>query len=203
MYMTPEMARYFQQLHGYLQSQNKQIEEMNTRIHRLIQDVDYIKRNIQPPVIKNEYKFDLLKVERLEGTLNIGLNPNGADGSIEEFAVNQSVESRIVKNHPELYKQIQQKMNEYFSSDAYRALKQLEKKYRYPLDDSYRKFIVDDVKKQVDKRIQYYLGQVNDDQVDTDQLDKYVQEVFRKVQIDVEKTFEDFIKNIPREEPDS
>jgi spore germination protein PC len=201
--MTPEMARYFQQLHGYLQSQNKQIEEMNTRIHRLIQDVDYIKRNIQPPVIKNEYKFDLLKVERLEGTLNIGLNPNGADGSIEEFAVNQSVESRIVKNHPELYKQIQQKMNEYFSSDAYRALKQLEKKYRYPLDDSYRKFIVDDVKKQVDKRIQYYLGQVNDDQVDTDQLDKYVQEVFRKVQIDVEKTFEDFIKNIPREEPDS
>ena len=33
-----------------------------------------------------EYKFDQLKVETLEGTLNIGLNPSDLQG-IEDFSV--------------------------------------------------------------------------------------------------------------------
>ena len=33
-----------------------------------------------------EYKFDQLKVETLEGTLNIGLNPSDLQG-IEDFSI--------------------------------------------------------------------------------------------------------------------
>ena len=55
-----------------IQSLEKQVSEFQNR----------------PPVHidRMEYKFDQLKVETLEGTLNIGLNPSDLQG-IEDFSV--------------------------------------------------------------------------------------------------------------------
>ncbi len=47
---------------------------------------------------KIEYKFDQLKVESLDGTLNIGLNPSNLKETIEDLAVEQNVNVNSIKD---------------------------------------------------------------------------------------------------------
>ncbi len=55
------------------------------------EELQQLKEKPAVHVDRIEYKFDQLKVETLEGTLNIGLNPSDLSG-IEDFAVqNQTV----------------------------------------------------------------------------------------------------------------
>lgn len=198
------MMHYFGQLYLLLQTQNKKIEEMNTRIRHLQKEINEWKEKSTPQVIKNEYKFDLLKVEKLEGTLNIGLNPNGGDASIEDFAVNQSMDIPANdKDHPELFPGIQQEIYHYLNHDASTVLKELEHQYAYPLDEPYRNFILDDIRKQIDKRIRHYLSRIQAEQISPEQLPQIKKTVTQQVQQDINKTLEAFIKNLPRKEKDS
>lgn len=208
MYMSPEWLRYLQQLNEHLHLQTRQIQEMEKSIQQIVKEVNQLKeKSAQPTVIRNEYKFDLLKVEKLSGTLNIGIKPESKDSSIEEFAVGQSMDVRSVeKEYPELYESIQQQITEYLSHDAYRTLQVYENKYHYPLDDPYRNFIIEDVKKQIDGRIRYYINQIRPKpmepeqltQMEPEQLTQMEQQVVEWLKRDIERTFETFIKNLPK-----
>jgi spore germination protein PC len=207
MYMSPELIRYLQQLNHYLHQQNQHIHQMNTRIQQLIEDVNQLKeKSNKPQEIRNEYKFDLLKIERLDGTLNIGIKPdgNGADSSIEEFAVGQSLDtpSLLEKQYPQLYQKIQKQIGDYLDHDSFSSLKKLENQYQYPLDEPYRKFIVDDVKKQINKRISYYLNEMKSEEMIPEDVEKMRQPIIDNVIRDIEKTFETFIRNLPKKEHD-
>lgn len=195
---SQEWLRYIQQVNEYLQYQNQQIQHMNARISELEKDVgEQKKSNRQPPVINNNYHFDLLKIERLEGTLNIGLNPNAndKDSSIQEFAVGQSMQVPPgTEQYSPMYQGIHEQVQQYLNSDAYKSLEQMERKYHYPLDESYRNFIVEDVKKQIDERILYYM------QKHPEEMENKEQSIIEEVKRDVEKTFEVFIQNLPRRE---
>ncbi len=204
MFMNHDMMYYFQQLDAYLRSQNAKLDELTRTIQQLQKEVAQLKEKNSPSVIRNEYKFDLLKVERLEGTLNIGLNPNGSDSSIEEFAVNQTMDvPSPEERHPDLFTGIQQKIVHYLDDEAYEVLRGMEEKYAYPLDDPYRRFILDDVKKQIDKRIHYYVNQHKTAEMEPEQAIEIEQAVIKKVKQDIEKTCEAFIKNLPRKGDES
>ncbi|GED70654.1 germination protein PC [Brevibacillus reuszeri] len=204
MYMSPELMQYFQQLHDYLQVQNKKMESMKQMLEQLQQDVNELKEKQVPSVIKNEYKFDLLKVERLEGTLNIGLNPKSSDSSIGDFAINQSMD---VPSPPhsasDSFERVQREINRYLDHDAYRVLERIEDECGYPLDDAYRGFIMDDIRKQIDHRIRYYLNQFDTSQWEPEQIEAWEQKTVQKVKRDIERTCETFIQNLPRERNDS
>lgn len=200
MYMNPDILYYFQQLNAQLYSQSQKMDEMNKIIRQLQQEIKQLKENNNPPVVKNEYKFDLLKVERLEGTLNIGLNPNGSDSAVGEFDVGQSMNVPPSKEHQDICKKVQKKMNQYLNQDACKVLEWLEKKYGYPLEESYRNFIINDVRQQLDKRIQYYVSQISPEQIQEGQWPQVEQSICNKVQKDIENTFEAFIRNLPGKE---
>lgn len=199
MYMGPDMMQYFQQLHDYIHAQNKKIEKMRQMLEQLQQDVNELKEKQVPSVIKNEYKFDLLKVERLEGTLNIGLNPKGTDSGIGEFSINQSMNVPGSQQNTALFERVQKEIHQFLEHDAYRILEKIETECNYPLDDNYRAFILDDIKKQIDQRIKYYLNEFPADELEPEQLDVVVQNTVQKVKRDIEKTCETFVKNLPRE----
>ncbi|MGG1661655.1 spore germination protein GerPC [Brevibacillus sp. NRS-1366] len=204
MYMSPEMMQYFQQLHDYMHVQNKKIESMKQMIEQLQQDVNELKEKQVPSVIKNEYKFDLLKVERLEGTLNIGLNPKGSDSSIGDFAINQQMDVPAdPKRTSPAFERVQKEINDYLDRDAYGVLERIEEECGYPLDDAYRGFIMDDIKRQIDQRIRHYLGQMDTTGWEPEQIDAWEQKTVQKVKRDIEKTCETFLKNLPRERGDS
>jgi spore germination protein PC len=207
MYMPPEMSRFLQQMNAYLHYQNQQIQQMDEKLQQLIQEFNQFKEKAsEPPVIRNEYRFDLLKVERLEGTLNIGINPNGSENgsgsSIEEFAIGQTLEvpSMVEKQYPQLYPGIQQQVDDYLNNGAYNSLEQLENQYNHPLDVQYRKFIMDDVKKQIDHRIREYLKRINLEEAGPEQLTYIQQTIFEDVKRDIDKTFETFLRNLLRKE---
>ncbi|MBE1445462.1 spore germination protein GerPC [Paenibacillus sp. OAS669] len=209
-YLSPEVMRYLQQvneclqyqnqqiqqLNEYIQYQNEQIKQLNDKMDGLMKEISDMKKkpSSEPSMVRNEYKFDLLKVEKLEGTLNIGINPNAkdSDSSIDEYSVGQSVStpsSDDTSSSPD-YEGVQSQVDDYFSSDAYRALEYYEQMYQNPLDEPYRKFIIEDVKKQIDKRIQYYMAKMGSD--------RNHNAIFEEVKRDIERTFEAFIKNLPR-----
>ncbi|QYR22592.1 spore germination protein GerPC [Paenibacillus sp. sptzw28] len=205
--MPPELLRFLQQLNGYMHYQNQQIQQMDERIQGLIQEFNRFKEKYtEPPVIRNEYRFDLLKVEKLEGTLNIGINPNGAengsDSSIEEFAIGQSMEvpSMIEKQYPQLYPGVKQQVDDYLNNGAFESLKQLENQYSHPLDDQYRKFILEDVRNQIDNRIRDYLKRIHPEEAAPKQLTYIQQSVYEDVKRDIDKTFETFLRNLLRKE---
>ncbi|MCL6606344.1 MAG: spore germination protein GerPC [Paenibacillus sp.] len=203
MSMSPEMLRFLQQINSYMHYQSQQIQQLNTMIQELTREFNQLKeKKTEPPVIRNEYRFDLLKVEKLEGTLNIGINPNGSDSSIEEFAVEQSLDvpSLVERQHPHLYTNIRQQVEDYFSNGAYDSLKYLENKYNHPLSDQYCRFIVEDVKKQIDPRIREYLKRIHPEDASPEQLTTIQQSVFENVKRDIEKTFETFMENVLRKE---
>ncbi|MFA4132298.1 MULTISPECIES: spore germination protein GerPC [unclassified Brevibacillus] len=198
--MEHEMMQYIQQLHDYIQSQNKKIEHMRQMLEQLQQDVNDLKERQIPSVIRNEYKFDLLKVERLEGTLNIGLNPKGNDSGIGDFSINQSMD---IPDPPQtsapLFDRVQNEIYQYLEGDAYLVLEKIETECNYPLDQNYRAFILDDIKKQIDQRIKHYLNDLPTDELEPEQHDIFVQTIVQKVKRDIDKTCETFVKNLPRE----
>lgn len=200
MYMGPELMQYFQQLHEYLHVQSKNMEAMKKLIEKLNTDMAELKeKQTPPPVIKNEYKFDLLKVERLEGTLNIGLNPNGADGGMGEYSINQSTAHRPAQDGDSpAFARIQREIYDYLNHDAYGVLERIEQDVGYPLDHSYRAFIVDDIKKQIDPRIRYYLEQAQAEGWEPEQMDALCDRTIQKVKRDIERTCETFVRNLPR-----
>ncbi|MGZ0049959.1 spore germination protein GerPC [Brevibacillus gelatini] len=199
MYMGPEMMQYLQQLHDYIQTQNKKMEKMKQMIEELQQDVKDLKEKQVPSVIKNEYKFDLLKVERLEGTLNIGLNPKSNDSGIGEFSINQSMDVPNGQKNTPLFERVQKEIYRYLKADAYQVLQRIEEECGFPLNDDYRDFILEDIKKQIDQRIRHYVNQLQTDEWEPEQLDVWAEKIVQKVKRDIEKTCESFIKNLPRE----
>ncbi|WP_391560723.1 spore germination protein GerPC [Robertmurraya sp.] len=202
MYYQSEWIQYVQQLQSYMQAQSMKMEEMNRMIQQLIGEINDLKKTgSPPPVIRNEYKFDLLKVEKLEGTLNIGISPNGKDSSIDELDVDQVVDvPEMWQQQPEMDQRIQQQIHQYLDVDAYQTLKYIEQENQYPLDEPYRKFIVEDVKKQIHPRIQHYMKKVSLDRADSERITQAEKAIVQKVKKDIDKTFEAFIKNLPRKE---
>ena len=72
-----------------------------------------------------EYKFDQLKVENLNGTLNIGLNPFSAKGQqIEDFQVDTETlkVNPETDTNPDFYQSILQEMHRYLDEEAYNRI---------------------------------------------------------------------------------
>ncbi|MFM1653393.1 spore germination protein GerPC [Brevibacillus sp. B_LB10_24] len=194
---------YFHQLHGYLQEQTKQITEMNKRMKQMEQDINKLKGDASQPVVHNEYKFDLLKIERLEGTLNIGIHPKGAEkggeSSIEELSVDQSMDvPSPAGQEPNLFERIRQQIHGYMNTEAREVLRYMEDKYACPLDDVYRQFILDDVARQLDQRIHYYLNQSKPLPTEPDQLARLEEQTVQCIKEDICNTLKAFVKNLPR-----
>jgi spore germination protein PC len=197
MYQGPISERFLQQLYTQLNWQTQKINQMDKIIQQLQTEINSLKKQPQINVEKIEYKFDQLKVETLEGTLNIGLSPLGS-GSVEDFAVNHRVaqDLSVQSGHHEMLQPIQQHVHQYLNQDALNEIQQLEKKYRRRLEDSYRQFIIEDVKKQVDQRIHHYLHQMMKNG-GTDNAASIDQIIIKKVKKDINNAMEEYIKNLP------
>lgn len=200
MYIDQDILQYFRQMNDYLHAQNQQMESMKKLIEQLNQEMNEWREKQVPTVIKNEYKFDLLKVEKLEGTMNIGLNPKGNDAAIGEFSVPSSTVSGPTESAgSSAFKRVQNEIYRYMEQDAHQVLKRIEEDYGHSLDPAYRSFILEDIKKQIDQRILHYLGQLDTKELEPEQREAWEQKVIQKVKRDIERTCTTFVTHLPRE----
>ncbi len=199
--MHYDFTAYYQQLYQYIETLQRRIEELEYTVENLQSEFNNLKQHHSNRPEKIEYKFDQLKVERLEGTLNIGITPTGGiePSSFEDFAINQN---RInVPDQPQqesmVFENIKKDVHDYLNTDCFNTLQSIEQHYNQELDPQYRSFIVEDIKKQIDNRIQYYLRGTNEQPQSEDELMAFQEKTTSKIKSDINRTIEEFIKHLP------
>ncbi|MFB9277867.1 spore germination protein GerPC [Cohnella cellulosilytica] len=133
------------------------LKQMTDQLTSLQQQLDEIKSK---PPLHVEYHFDQLKVNRLEGTLNVGIAPQGAP-DIESLETpgfagwKAAPDSNDDAREP--MRELQQEMAAYMDGEAYEALIGLERQFGISLGEELRSQIVSDVKRQLNERVHYYV----------------------------------------------
>lgn len=199
-YYNNDIYEYLQKINSYIEYQNHKISQLEEQILFLQKEMEKIKNTPKTTIEKIEYKFDQLKVETLEGTLNIGISPNGNE-SIEDYAVNtrQSSESTINNelSNESMLQEIQMEINQFFENQFFPEIEQIEKKYHTQLGEDNHQLIIDDIKKQLDDRIQFYINQLplaekNQDSIS--QMKQVTEKVLNDIRIALDKYIENFSK---------
>lgn len=114
-------------------------------------------------VEKIEYHFDQLKVEKLEGTLNIGITPQSS-GVIEQVLTDHhQAEDVQIQQHSdkpetsEIYTGVTRRVHLYLDQEAILDCRDMESQLGQQLDEDYRQMMIADVRRQIDGRIREYI----------------------------------------------
>ena len=166
--MSYEFYQYSEQMRHYLQQLEKRIKSLEQVINSLSNEVDTLKQRPSVHVDRIDYSFDQLKIETLEGTLNIGINPDDLS-NIEELSINPN--SPVNQPNGPFYppinpKQmmnrsmdIEEQMHQFIQLQLPDIIRNKQVELNLPEEESYITFIQEDVTKQLPTRIQYYLKQ--------------------------------------------
>jgi spore germination protein PC len=190
----PYHSQYF---YAQNQSWQQKMIKLEKKIAQLQNEIETLKQEPRTTIERIEYKFDQLKIERLDGTLHLGLSPSGGE-ILDEFSVNdQSVQpaSSAPGPYPDMTENIRRSIGDYLTGDAWSDLKQIENDHGYPLDDPYRRFILEDIRKQVDGRIRHYLNDMGPsiNEKNRDEIEKTITD---KVKADIYQGMVNFIYNL-------
>lgn len=198
--MNQDIYTYLHQLQQALQIQQQTILNLEDQVRLLQEELNELKSRPSSSIGKVEYKFDQLKVENLNGTLNIGLNPFSTKGQqIEDFQVDTETlkVNPETETNPDFYQGILQEMHRYLDEEAYSRILHFEQEERTPLDEMYRQMMVDDIKKQMEHRLPYYLSQVQSYEGISTDPDYLRDIIIQAMKQDIDKAFLSFIQHIP------
>lgn len=196
--MNPEFYEYLRQLHQLVKSQENRIRTLEHNLHQVQTEISKLKERPPVHVEKIEYKFDQLKVESLDGTLNIGLNPSDLQG-IDEFSVpNQSIKTPSPpKQMFQRTIELEDTVYDYMGNHLPSIFEKVQEKLQTNLDESYYYFIEEDIKKQIPKRVEHYIREFSKgghEAEDRERIEKTIMEQFHK---EMEYGVETFINNLP------
>ncbi|REJ08417.1 spore germination protein GerPC [Halobacillus trueperi] len=140
---------WIQQMMNQMEQQQKMINQLQKKIEEL-QSVEHPPRTV---IEKIEYKFDQLKIETLEGTLQIGLTPNGSDMSdIGDLYNNQNQNKQI----PQTDDQALHFLQEYMTSDVPGWMNQYVRDHDIEVSDKHKERMIADIRKQLPQRLEFY-----------------------------------------------
>lgn len=191
--MNNEWYTYSIQLQRYLEAQDKRILQLEQELKRLIEEISILKNKPPIHVDRIEYKFDQLKVESLDGTLNIGLNPNDLN-NIDEFAVNNQPASPTHFPFPEREKIVNEMVKE-LMSDLDEMIQDTETQVGLSLDPSYHEFIRNDINRQLEQRIIMYFNNSSPMDRSPHQFENLKENVYEKVKSDIQVALGNFISH--------
>jgi spore germination protein PC len=150
-----------QQLFHLLNWQAQKLLQLEQSIHNILHEVESLKTSSTPTIGTIDYKFDQLKIEKLEGILNIGISPHPGK-SIEDFSVNgQTLAERSTESNEnnQYFTSIQKNINNFLDMDLPVELQRLSAEYRLTLDYEKHTLIIEDLRKQIDERILHYCSE--------------------------------------------
>lgn len=155
--MQFDFYSYHAQMQTYLDAQNSRICCLEKELAALRGELEELKKKPAVNVERIEYKFDQLKVETLEGTLNIGLNP-GDLGDIDELSVPgaaQALQPYLLPNREEFIEEICRSV----AGEMGELINDTKKQLGRPLDSGYQEIIQADIERQLPERAALYLDQ--------------------------------------------
>jgi spore germination protein PC len=178
--MDRETYQTLQNMQAYFHQQDRKIRDLQKKIYSMEQQIKELQSRPPVHVEKLEYKFDQLKVETLEGTLNIGLNPTDLQG-IEDFSVPNKNGSSLPRERMAFFTEIESSIHEYLETNLESIMTDAGQQLNLQVDESYREFILQDIKKQLPSRIEYYLSQpLRNGNASTEKQKGYILEQMKK-----------------------
>lgn len=193
--MNQNIYQALQSMQAYLYNQDKKIYKLQQQIQSLEKAVTELQNRPPVRIDRMEYKFDQLKVETLEGTLNIGLNPNDLQG-IEDFSVPTRNGSIAPKERMALFTDIETSLEQYLESNLQSIMEDAGQQLNFQVDDSYREFILQDIKKQLPNRIEYYLNQPLRNTNETPEQQK--EQIFEQMKKEIHYGVLTFLQHLPK-----
>ncbi|MCZ8518841.1 MULTISPECIES: spore germination protein GerPC [Paenibacillus] len=190
--MTPES--YFRKLNEYLTWQTDRIRSLERRVESMAQEVEALKKQRGITIEKIEYNFDQLKVDTLEGTLNVGLSPAGLGASSLEDATANGEPIRTNTARSESFSRIQKNIFDYLLQTCPSELDELERQYGVEFGNDFHQVMIGDLQNQVGPRIDHYLKAAADPQqpVLTEEQEQWIQD---RVIEDVRKGMRQYFVN--------
>lgn len=198
--MNHDLYLYITQLHRIVEIHQKKIQLLEKTINELSTNMKTLKEKPVIHVDTIEYKFDQLKVEKLDGTLNIGVNPSDLQ-DMDEFTVG----SETISVPPDLKQssyltETRDYLFEYCDKKIPELIEQLQHDYNLILDSSYYAFIAEDIKKQLPDRIQYYYQKIPIEQRQLEHEIHWKDHITQKVEYDIAQAIQAFFKNFPKKD---
>ncbi|MBB6673402.1 spore germination protein GerPC [Cohnella nanjingensis] len=141
-----------------------QLQLTEQRLQTALAQIDAMQRQLddlqKKPPIHVEYHFDQLKVSRLDGTLNIGLTPQGQQGDVDSFETPvPGMWNPPAQPQDEMADQIgtlQQQALAFMDQDAQAELERLSAQHQTPLEREQAQAVIQDVKAQLRARVHHY-----------------------------------------------
>ena len=193
-----DLNQFLYHLQHTLESQQTVICKLEEDIKRLQEDLKEARQQAPIRVDRIEYKFDQLKVERLEGTLNIGLTPSDLE-KIDELAINQhnppgpflfpAREEFVHELSSEILLEINNNKDEIF--------KKAEKICEQRADDTMKNFIMEDLARQLPQRIHHYLDQTPPHRRTEQKIPEIREQILEVIKTDIENAIIRFIQVYP------
>ena len=177
----PDMMHY---LTNCLELQQKQMQELQKQLLHLTKRVQEAESKPVYKIEKLEYHFDQLKVEKLDGTLNIGMTPpateqldelgqvllpqNKVQGGASVYPINPATTANAAANNeappipihmqsPGALKQMMQRVDDYMNESASEVLNKICQELECSIDMHHRSMVLADIHKQLPSRLQHYL----------------------------------------------
>ncbi|OCT15955.1 hypothetical protein A8709_10060 [Paenibacillus pectinilyticus] len=234
--------QWAQQISACIEMQKQRIDKLEQTVSKLEADLKSLKDEKRFHIDKIEYNFDQLKVEKLDGTLTIGISPSSLD-HIEDFTVNGNQFSKDKDDNTNAGPSSSSDMNPFYQGGQYQGvapngdggtgprsprqtaaqqgqgiqadvasgieqylqfgvqadIHNLENKYQYALDEDYKDLIIDDIRKQLDTRIQHYVNQYRGVGF-KEPMEAVTTSIMEKTKNDIFTAIETYISSLPRKE---
>ena len=201
--MSQNMYQIIQSMQVYMQKQDQILRSLQQKIMLMEQEITKLQNRPSVRVEKLEYKFDQLKVETLEGTLNIGLNPTDLQG-IEDFSVPSKNGTKTPNERMALFTDVENSIHQYLDSNLSSIMTQVGQQLSIQVNDSYREFILQDIKKQLPNRIEYYLNQPlrNENETPEQQKESILEQMKKEIYYGVSTFLQHLPENMKGTKPE-
>ncbi|MBU5211809.1 spore germination protein GerPC [Heyndrickxia oleronia] len=187
---------HIQKLYQYIQYQQKKLSQFEKMINKLSKEIDALKDKPPINVERLEYKFDQLKIEKLDGTLNIGINPADLN-NIEDMEIpTPQMQPNFITN-PAFKQNLLGRLGQYISKDVNSVIHDTEQQLGYRLDTKYRDFIIEDLQKQLPQRVDYFINILAGENHGNVTQEELLNQVFARLKADIDQAVYMFISKLP------
>ncbi|MYL47617.1 hypothetical protein GLV94_18410 [Virgibacillus halodenitrificans] len=150
-FMHGDWTTYLNELHQYMKKQERMIIDLEKRLF----DLESATQKANSTTIeKIEYNFDQLKIERLDGTLHIGLSPSDL-ANIEDLGLPKNPASSS-SQPPFSHQKLQTELSQYLQQNGAEFIRNMANHHNRAIDREYESVLIQDITKQLPERIVYY-----------------------------------------------
>lgn len=176
--MDPNTLWHFQELFKRVAWIAEQIICIEQKLDELSRKLSETPETPTTRIDKIEYNFEQLKVERLDGTLLIGVT-QGVEGKVDEFSLGDAVTQDLkIGGMPQegMFPRLFKRLQRYYSADIHSDIDQSASKYGLEADMELRSALIDDLQKQTENRIFVHMKELQQKEGEDPQTEELVYE---------------------------